>query len=145
MQNIRKGGFLIFLGRHSLMAGLRIWFQFFGSITPLFWVKVSLFHLHHFSFFSFTSFINGVTRDHQGSPRELPLGSLVLKLTLFGTILVVLIYLMVLDLFLYFRALCTPQRPCQRQQQHKQRTSEFCNNWNKKVTECVFFFPRKRL
>ena len=58
------------------MAGLRIWFQFFGSITPLFWVKVSLFHLHHFSFFSFTSFVNGVTRDHQGSPRELPLGSL---------------------------------------------------------------------
>ena len=59
------------LGRHSLMAGLRILIQFLEkkAITPLFWVKVSLFS---FASFSFTSFVRG----HQERFPRVPLGSL---------------------------------------------------------------------
>ena len=67
-----------FLGRHSLMAGLRIPIQFFGkSINPCFWgIFPCFFKAPFFSFtsFSFTSFVRGhqgspgVTRGHQGSP-----------------------------------------------------------------------------
>ena len=52
----------IFLGRHSLMAGLRIPIQFFGEkkkkpLTPVFEeFSYVFFHLHHFQ--------KGVTRGH---------------------------------------------------------------------------------
>ena len=65
---------LIFLGRHSLMAGLRIPFQFFGERSlPLYLSHWSPFF--HFSFVFFICIIckkesPGVTEDHQERPRE---------------------------------------------------------------------------
>ena len=56
-----------FLGRHSLMAGLRILIQFFGRkkpLPPFFESKCPFFHLHHFH----SHHLSGVTRSHQGSP-----------------------------------------------------------------------------
>ena len=84
----------MFLGRHSLMAGLIVWSfegQLFSTLThllkrilllsDLFLKRCIFFHFLHsqkglltfitfFICFSFTSFIKGVTRSHRGSPGE---------------------------------------------------------------------------
>ena len=58
-----------FLGRHSLMAGLRILFQYLEPLTPVF---------GEFSPFFFICFFNHIIckRSHQGSPGVTKRGSL---------------------------------------------------------------------
>ena len=60
-----------FLGRHSLMAGLKIWFQFFGKakapvfeeFSPVFFICFIFFQLHHF-FYIYIFFIHIICRGH---------------------------------------------------------------------------------